>query len=94
MALTIIFENNVAREWNIGQPSPIMYDEAHIVKEIAASGDELERIQAIFGFTFMSSANDGKHMQINWCYSIPMPKHKKHVRWIGEIAKNIAANLF
>lgn len=77
MALKIIFIDEDKAEWKVGQNFPWVIER---IREIQADGDELEHIRDLF-------LNRGQ-------YTIPMPfRTMKSVRWWGDIAKTIVANL-
>jgi hypothetical protein len=75
--LYIILNGNKERIWHVGNPSPISHKEAAEVTEVQADGDELDHITYDIFLTNKS---------------IPIP-NRRVVRWFGDHAKLIAANL-
>ena len=55
------------------------------VSHIQADGDELEHIKYVFTMKDKNQFKSG--------YSVPMPREERVVRWYGDIAKTILANL-
>jgi hypothetical protein len=84
MALYITYENKEEREWHVGQVSP---DGWRRVSHIQADGHELEHIVD----RYQCGGQRGNAQ--THCYSIPMPMNRRVVRWCGDIAKIIVANL-
>jgi len=46
--LYITFESTNVREWHIGEPNPVKWEEAHAIREIQVDGHELEHIKDMF----------------------------------------------
>lgn len=63
----------LAREWHVGEPSPIEHQDACGVTEVQADGDELLHVIDLFA-------------------GIPV-RERRVLRWFGDDAKFIAANL-
>ena len=84
MALEITMQSGNKYTWHVGSGIPIRYDEICAIQEIQADGDELYHI--------VKQYRNGQWGG-NDTYSIPVPAKNKVVRWFGDFAKTIAANL-
>lgn len=80
MALDIVFHDGHELTWHIGQKLPIFSTkQIDAISHIQADGDELQHIMNLFS--------------IDGVFTIPMPKVGRVIRWFGDIAKTIIANI-
>lgn len=86
MALVIKFESGYIKEYHIGLDVPISHEECRAIAEIQANGDELEYIINKYTINPKAHSSDKR-------YTIPIPFNTRIVRWFGDIAQTIIANL-
>lgn len=90
MALYIILnptgDTKLEKQWYIGGVKPLNDFEITTISYIQADGDELEHIRVLFTHRFTA---DITHTHC----TIPLPINKRIVKWYGDIAKTIIANL-
>lgn len=83
MALYIVTTKKPDFEWHIGERLELSPEYINTIQYIQADGDELEHI--VIEFTLISNTYAN--------ITIPLPKTKRVVKWYGDIAKTIIANL-
>ncbi len=83
--LTIILPGGIQKEWHVGEKNPINFGETSMISEIQVDGHELQHIQDQYCGQVAAMTTR--------VYSIPMPSNKRVIRWFGDIAQTIVANL-
>lgn len=86
MALYIVYEGGETT-WHVGQKADFSAKFINNVTHIQADGDELQYLYKQYGFDVSPTLNPKP------VYSIPMPTNQRVIRWFGDIAKTILANL-
>jgi hypothetical protein len=83
--LSITFQSGTVRNWHVGEPICVEYDEVRAIAEIQADGHELEYIENQYSGQVAAMTTK--------VYSIPRPNNKRVIRWFGDIAQTIVGNL-
>ncbi len=92
MAYYAVMKSGTEHQWHTQNEVPEMiYRNIENVEMLQADGHELQHIIDQYGYK--TQAKYGIGDTVTFCYSIPMPKNVQVVRWYGDIAKTIIANL-